>query len=664
MSFLILIVSTQAQTYYVSNTGSDSNIGSTASAPIKTIAKVNAIALKPGDQVLFNRGDRWDFLYGASINDKSGSSSGNITYGAYGSGAKPIFTRSMHANELSDWNNQGGNIWSTAFTINDDVGLIIFNDESGWGKKQASLADLKIQGDFYYNPTTDKTYLYSTSNPASHYNNIELSKKGNIFDINNGQYIVIKDLDLRYSAKDAVFVLDSHHIYMMNLSTHFIGGAYQSGTLRYGNALEVLGDSSQIYFSYNTIFQTYDAGVSPQIGYFTDIYIKHNTIIKARYCYEYFNHNPDEITNRIVFDHNTCYDSGGGFGGTSSGKGVRTGAMDGYINQFNITNNIFYGGTTYLVEMQAKFDSTNSNLNNNLYYSTNNAGFHWRGTTYTYTNFAAYQTASKEDKNSIKADPLFTDPAKGDFRPKQGSPACTMSSSGSYVGAIPCSSSSSTTTTTTTNNPPPTTTTTTSTTGLKGSWDLTTNYLDKINGNKAINYGSTYFMTDSIYQSVLKLSDSKSYLKIAYADGSLAPKDGFTVDVKVKFNSARQSYIVSDTKSYMLQRVLIDKTTTRFQAGVYSGNTWNPILNSNTNLQTNKWYRVTYTYDKASGIFKLYLDKKLNAQKTWLGKVDVSSASEVFVGNREELDRWLDGSICNLRIYNKALSATEILNLQ
>ncbi len=433
------VIGSGGDTFYVDATnGADTNDGSSPLQAIKTISKLNTLTIDPGDTVLFKRGEMWRAIseVDAELVDKSGNSNDNVTYAAYGTGAKPLLIRSYEANNPHQWTSIANNIWISNFTINNDVGLIIFNDETGYGSKVSAYSSLNIQGEFYYNASNDKTYIYSSSNPADYYSDIELSKKGNIFDINGGKYIVIKDLDLRYSAKDAIYMLNSNHIYILNNSISWIGGAYQSGTLRYGNGIETLGNSSEIYWYYNDLFQIYDAALSPQIGYFTGIYIRHNTIEKARYCYEFFNHNSYEITNKVVFDHNTCYDSGGGFGGTANGKGVRTGAMDGYINQFNVTNNIFYGATQYLIEMQTKFNNTNSYLNNNLYYDK--GGFHWLGTTYTYSNFAAYQSNSFEDALSLKANPLFTDSSNGDFTPQPGSPACTMSSTGSYVGAIPC----------------------------------------------------------------------------------------------------------------------------------------------------------------------------------------------------------------------------------
>lgn len=74
-------------TYYVSNSGSDTNAG-TSALPWKTVAKVNGASLQPGDTVLFERGGFWAEALNIT---QSGTSARRIKIGAYGSGARPIF---------------------------------------------------------------------------------------------------------------------------------------------------------------------------------------------------------------------------------------------------------------------------------------------------------------------------------------------------------------------------------------------------------------------------------------------------------------------------------------------------------------------------------------------------------------------------------------------
>jgi hypothetical protein len=86
----------RATTYYVAAAGSDTNSGTSTSAPWQTIAKVNGASFSPGDSILFNRGDAW---YGTSlVAPSSGSSGSPITFGAYGSGANPVIKGSTALN--------------------------------------------------------------------------------------------------------------------------------------------------------------------------------------------------------------------------------------------------------------------------------------------------------------------------------------------------------------------------------------------------------------------------------------------------------------------------------------------------------------------------------------------------------------------------------------
>ncbi|HSM49455.1 MAG TPA: hypothetical protein VK872_16665, partial [Draconibacterium sp.] len=100
-----------AAIYYVSATGNDANTGTSTSAPWRTLSKVNSFTPKPGDQILFKRGDTWT---GTLTVKASGTSVAPITYGAWGEGAKPVITG---FNQVTAWTNKGGNIWESANAV-------------------------------------------------------------------------------------------------------------------------------------------------------------------------------------------------------------------------------------------------------------------------------------------------------------------------------------------------------------------------------------------------------------------------------------------------------------------------------------------------------------------------------------------------------------------
>ena len=108
---LCLAQTVMAATYYVSNSGSDSNAGTSPSLSWKTLNKVSAAALQPGDQVLFNCGD---VFYGSMTITQSGTAGNPITFGSYGSGANPVISGFT---AINGWNNLGSNIWESTGAV-------------------------------------------------------------------------------------------------------------------------------------------------------------------------------------------------------------------------------------------------------------------------------------------------------------------------------------------------------------------------------------------------------------------------------------------------------------------------------------------------------------------------------------------------------------------
>ncbi|WP_290062613.1 hypothetical protein [Amycolatopsis solani] len=76
------------KTYYVDQvSGSDTAAGTSQSAPWKSLGKVAATTLAPGDTVLLRRGRTWT---GGLAVRGSGSAAAPVTIGADGPGARPI----------------------------------------------------------------------------------------------------------------------------------------------------------------------------------------------------------------------------------------------------------------------------------------------------------------------------------------------------------------------------------------------------------------------------------------------------------------------------------------------------------------------------------------------------------------------------------------------
>jgi uncharacterized repeat protein (TIGR01451 family) len=96
-------------TYYVSTSGDDSNNGQSSTSAFRTIAKVNSLALQPGDRVSFRCGDTWrgEML----VITRSGTAANPITFGSYPDAAcanKPVISG---AQLVTGWTLHSGSVY-------------------------------------------------------------------------------------------------------------------------------------------------------------------------------------------------------------------------------------------------------------------------------------------------------------------------------------------------------------------------------------------------------------------------------------------------------------------------------------------------------------------------------------------------------------------------
>lgn len=339
--------------YYVDYTaGSDANPGTSPTQAWQTIAKVNAAALQPGDSVLFKRGCIWR----ERLIAKSGNSTGYVTYAAYGEGDKPIIALSKQENSTTDWTYYGNNLWinnDSAFNV--DVGNIIFNNGELCGQKRNSLAKVTAQGDFIYDFANDRIALYSTTNPASFYSNIECALNTSSIILSNSQYVIIENLDIRYTARHGISCENVQNIIIRNNDFSFIGGGDQNNDygIRLGNAIQFWNSNRDCSVYGNRIDQVYDAGITSQgsgVSEVRNLKIYNNIVTKCEYAFEYFYSNSASIVDGVYVVNNTFALSGGGWGHFQRWDG-RNGTLlelstnNATTGNFYIQNNILYKAT-------------------------------------------------------------------------------------------------------------------------------------------------------------------------------------------------------------------------------------------------------------------------------------------------------------------------------
>lgn len=302
-------------TYYVSEHGSDENDGLTPASPWKTLAKVSAAALLPGDGVRFCRGD----LFRGYLQTKPG-----VTYAAYGEGEKPkLYGWDKSLADPSLWTlvDPAHHIWK----LNDkilDCGNVVFNhgeahcrklipsyingqfvcrdDESRvFDMAQEMTQDLDLfcrydertttspsKGQDFPIPLLDmesRGDLYlrcDRGNPGEVFTAIEAVPRRNMIAVGRNDHVVIDNLCLKYIGCHAISA-GGHVVglHVTNCEIGWIGGTIQHylgtdpnypqggrGTVtRFGNGVEIYGGCEDYEVSNCYIYQVYDAGITHQI---------------------------------------------------------------------------------------------------------------------------------------------------------------------------------------------------------------------------------------------------------------------------------------------------------------------------------------------------------------------------------------------------------------
>ena len=195
-SFSLLVVSASAfgsgNSYYVDSAGGDdSNNGTSASSPWRTIAKVNARNFSPGDHILFKRGDTWREPLAIS---SSGDADNPIVIDAYGNGAAPIVAGTDLVPQ-SAWtlcSSCRKNVWKAK--VPTQPKLVTFDGTNG--DAQTSISSLSASGDWYW--TSNELYVYAAMNPGSAYlrPGVEVGDRKLVVDLSGLAYVTLQNLHL------------------------------------------------------------------------------------------------------------------------------------------------------------------------------------------------------------------------------------------------------------------------------------------------------------------------------------------------------------------------------------------------------------------------------------------------------------------------------------
>lgn len=348
----------------------------------------------------------------------------------------------------------------------------------GIDPSQPDTRNLNKQGDFLYDWFNKKLLLYSVGNPATYYSDIECALHRHLINVSGKSYVKVINLDLRYGGAHGIWANNSSYIRATDNDLSFIGGAIQSPTTpgwartRFGNGIEFWASNNNMYVERNRISEVYEDALTIQGGGSSEQhyhYFRNNIIKNARFCFAFWNsYSGISNTSHVYFENNTCVDMGSGFGGQTygpSGLGLKFEPRNmGNTSDYYVQNNIIYNTNAISLILADAPDDQFSSMGNlvmdyNAYYQLPGVTISYppclwcdpwgitcqdtwdtghQDLTCTDYDFPSYLAVTTNDSHSIEADPLFIDYANNDFRPAAGSPVCTMSETGGYIGAVAC----------------------------------------------------------------------------------------------------------------------------------------------------------------------------------------------------------------------------------
>ncbi len=310
-------VKVEGTTYYLSNAGDDKADGLTPET-----AKANYVAirmnLKPGDAVLFRRGD----IFRGQINLMSG-----VTYAAYGEGVKPRLYGSYDGLEREWIATSEPDIYEyTGITGN--YSNIIFNNGEFIGRPVQSRANLKKRPLNVF--LGSRLTIYSPNgNPGEIFHNIEIVD-GYCLMVGSGgglKDVKLQNLCLMYTGVH--FLGSLGPVYGMEIEGCIMG--YCGGRDLYrgsagtslGNCVEFWSVAVDINIHDNYFFQAFDAALThqgptnvkdgdPQVGAtnYTNIHYEDNLCEFNTYDFEAFSCRSFEMQKKSpkgTFNYNDVY---------------------------------------------------------------------------------------------------------------------------------------------------------------------------------------------------------------------------------------------------------------------------------------------------------------------------------------------------------------------
>jgi len=480
--FLFITNSVCAASYYVSNSGNDSNLGKTPETAWKTIKKVNNSKFLPGDLILLKAGNSFDGPLNIS---NSGTSKSPITISKYGNGGKPIINGD-HPNAI--WSAVIGHTGVYESSIDAPSIQKLYDKNNNLYKKKVrgeepldTWLNSFSAGDWGFTYSPEKIYLrtldgsFPTQMRLIEWSTVRIQYGSDYVtvdnvDVRNGHIGIVADGGDNFVIKNCnIQDMWSMGIYCVPYSNAAFNGEIAHNTItRTGWTSVYFFQVHNSWIHHNTLSYAQDTilGIAIMGKELCGVGLERgqNNLVEYNYisymgdaCFDYYYEvNTVVRYNKGFHTRAGAYPMGTGLklyynvfnlSGVWGGIGAQhiydsklspapdSGANEIYNNtvyNFNVygiysisdSDSVIYKNNLIIANSNVNLIQANSGIfNSNIYYNTKGGSGRWKWKGTNWYTLAELQITSGQDAYSVYGDPLFTDATNGKFTLKSGSPA-------------------------------------------------------------------------------------------------------------------------------------------------------------------------------------------------------------------------------------------------
>ena len=406
------------------------------------LAEVNAWAVEPGDEVLFRRGGMWN----GTLRARSGEKDRPIVYGAFGDGAKPLFTQCVDASGTNCWRRtfiKGLNaLWETALELSAeldvDVGGLIADSgpimdgqtSDTFFSKVETAAELRDETLFWYDAEKRRVVARRFNTPDRILGKVKLTLARPIVDFSDCRHVSFEGLALRFGGSDGFYGRNVEGVVIRNCDVSYVGGGACDG-VKSGNCIALCGNARGCLLARNRLWQAWGAAIAvgeSGAGEISEVVCCDNVAWKCMSAFR-FGGAATRVSS-VSLEFNTCADIGfawAAFGPFAKARREASRMLSLSLPEstdgFAVKSNMFYRTTGIAVE---NLGSGRFTLDGNGYwlptewggvengiYSEPASGLLFK---HGKNSFEAFRAKTGFEKSGEFVRPHFTDETRKDYR--------------------------------------------------------------------------------------------------------------------------------------------------------------------------------------------------------------------------------------------------------